>query len=166
MIMRALFLCCLVLLMAMGAYGQICPGSSLIYIVRDKKGVAIDAGGKDVTFNSAGTTRSNTWTVSDKDLIRGRKVEMPDKVRQLNNKLTGLAAFGMCNFKEPATLKVTIGGKTMELTFKFGPMGDVESTDYIVDSIPFKAGKYEITLNHDPKFYTSYYAPTGWKKIP
>ncbi len=131
--MRALFPTCLILMMAIGAYGQICPGSSLIYIVRDKKGVAVDAGGKDVTFSSTGTTRSNTWKVSDKDIIRGRDVKMPDKVRQLNNKIAGLAAFGMCNFKEPATLKVTIGGKTMDLTFKFDRMYDVESTDYIVD---------------------------------
>ena len=83
----------------------------------------------------------------------------------LNGQVSGLTTSQFCNFPEPATLKVTLDKKTMELTFKFPRMGEQESADFVVDSLPFKAGKYvmELAVPKDPG---EYYGAKGWKKVP
>lgn len=90
---------------------------------------------------------------------------MPDAIKPLNGTLSGLTTSPFCNFTEPVILSVTIGGKTMQLTFNFPKMEEYASADFVVDSPKFKAGKYAITLAMPTKGRGSYYAPTGWKKI-
>ncbi len=157
-------LCLLALAFLVIAFGpqiaraQICRGSNLIYIVRDAKGVAIDARREDLRYRlSAG------WSTSREDLMAGR-TEAPPAVSDLSGKIVGLETFGMCSFKGPVKLNLTFQGKSMNLTFLTAPLGGYNSAYYLVDSLPFQQGTFEIDLPVGGKM-ANYFAPAGWKKI-
>lgn len=149
---------------AAGAHPQSCRGSHVTYLIRDAKGKPMDAASSSVAFEKGSSRASQRWKVSIKQWMNSRWATLPPKIARLNGNTSGLTTSEFCNFREPATLNVIIGGKTMSLTFKFPPMSEQESADFIVDSLPFKAGKYEITLAKPANGYDAYYAPTGWKK--
>lgn len=143
---------------------QTCPGSHVTYLVRDKNGKPIDAASPKVTFVAGTSGASKWWKVSAKEWARSGSIALPDAIKPLNGTLSGLTTSQFCNFPEPATLSVTIGGKTMHLTFNFPQMEEYRSADFVVDSPKFKAGKYAITLAMPTKGRGEYYAASGWKK--
>lgn len=144
--------------------GQTCPGSHVTYLVRDKNGKPIDASSPKVTFVAGTSGASKWWKVSGKEWARAGSIALPDAIKPLNGKLSGLTTSQFCNFPEPVTLSVTIGGKTMHLTFNFPQMEEYASADFVVDSPKFKAGKYAITLAKPTTGRGAYYPATGWKK--
>ncbi|MEQ1922049.1 MAG: hypothetical protein ABL952_06035 [Pyrinomonadaceae bacterium] len=163
--MRSALILIIVTVSAAAAFGQICPGSDLTYIVRDSKGVAIDAAGNDITFEENNGTKFSKWKVTSKEFVRHRIKAVPDNITALKGKVSGLQTSGMCNFSGPVTLKLTIKGKVMELTFNPPKMGEYDSSDFLVDSMPFRKGRFEITLEADPNRASLYYAAAGWKKV-
>ena len=70
----------------------------------------------------------------------------------------------MCNFKDDVKLSVTLAGKTMNLVFHVPKLNETDSKDFVVDSLPFKAGDYEITLNMPPDTWVNFYPAKGWQK--
>jgi hypothetical protein len=148
------------------AQGQICPGSHLTYIVRDARGVAIDAAGKDVRYDPDNGSKSYMWLITHGDIIRSDRMQAPDSVKQLNGKMAGLETEGMCVFKQPVNLQLTFKGKTMDLTFLMPKLDEYDSRDFLVDSLPFQQGKFEIRLPVEKSDTRSHYYPaSGWKKI-
>lgn len=152
------------LFLAGAAYGQICPGSHVTYLVRDKRGKAIDAASADVKFTVGTAGPSRFWKVGPKEWARSGSIPLPDAVKPLNGTISGLTTSQMCNFTEPVKLSVTLAGKTMHLTFNFPKMEEYASADFIVDSPKFKAGKYSITLTAPTTGRGSYFPATGWKR--
>ena len=149
------------------AHAQICAGSHLTYIVRDEKGKAIDAAQTDLHFNTDTETGSpySTWRVTDKEFIRGSSMTVPAAVTRLNGTLTALETPAMCIFRKPVKLHLTRKGQTMNLTFLMPELGQYQSRNFLVDSLPFKAGDYEIELAADPNGKPLFYQATGWKKV-
>ena len=140
------------------AHAQICPGSNLTYIVRDAKGVAIDAKRDDLRYELKG------WAPTTANFIRGQ-IEPPPTVAALKGKISGLETWGQCSFKGPVKLKLTFQGKSMNLTFLASPLPGYNSANYLVDSLPFQQGSFGIELPLDPNTRHRFYAATGWKKI-
>jgi hypothetical protein len=65
---------------------QCCRGSHLFYIVRDGRGAAIDAAGKDLQFD-----KDSGWYALDWDSIRERSPEdvpVLDGINKLDSKMT------------------------------------------------------------------------------
>ncbi len=154
------------LILSVGANAQICAGSHLTYIVRDDQGKAIDASQTDLHFDTStesGTTYS-TWRVTGKEFVR-QSVQVPEAISKLNGTLTALGTSGMCIFKQPVKLHLTWKGKAMNLTFLVPKLSQYDSRDFLVDSLPFNAGDYEIELAADPQGKPLFYAATGWKKV-
>lgn len=146
---------------------QSCPGSYATYIVRDAKGAVIKSPpGEGVSYTAVGDSpAAKKWRYSiDGEFVRVG-ITLPAALNRIAGDVKGISTSQFCNFPEPLTLKVTLGGKTMQLTFKFPRMGEQESADFVIDSLPFKAGKYEITLAK-PTGAGLYYASTLWKKVP
>jgi hypothetical protein len=164
-ILKPLVAAAFVVMIVAGAEAQSCRGSHVTYLIRDAKGRSIDAASSAVAFTGGASQASKYWKVSQKQWARPDSVTLPPTVAELNGKLAGLTTSQFCNFREPVTLNLTIGGKTMELTFKFPRMGDQQSADFIVDALRFKAGKYEIDLAMPANGYAAYYAATGWKVV-
>jgi hypothetical protein len=149
------------------AYGQICPGSHLTYIVRDEKGLAIDAESKalrrDVTTDT--DSPSSKWKVTDRDFVRVSGTQVPDSISKLRGKITGLETSAMCNFKQPVNLQLTMKGKTMSLTFLVPKLSEYASRDFLVDSSSFQQGTFEIDLSASEDRSSQFYSATGWKKL-
>ena len=149
------------------AQGQICPGSTLTYIVRDGKGLAIDAESKylrnEVTTETG--SPSSRWKATGKDFVRSSGMQLPDSVSKLNGKIAGLETSEMCNFKLPVKLQLAMKGKTMSLTFLVPKLGEYDSRDFLVDSLPFQQGTFEIELSASEDHSSRFYAATGWKKV-
>lgn len=126
---------------------QICPGSQLFYVVRDAKGVLIDAGRSDFKYEGDGSPQTyRHWGVEAIDADHLRSKEVPAEIVKLNGKVL-LKNQAMCNFRNDVKLRVTLAGQTMNLVFHPPKLSDVDSKDFVVDSLPFKAGDYEITLS-------------------
>lgn len=154
-----------VLLSAGAVCAQICPGSHVTYLLRDKKGKPLDAASPKVTFTAGTSGASQRWKVGPKEWGRSGSITLPDAIKPLDGTLTGLTTSQFCNFRDPVTLGVTVGGKTMHLTFNFPPMNEYASADFVVDSPKFRAGKYAITLAMPTGRRGDYYAATGWKRV-
>lgn len=163
-ILRPFAVMAFVLIVVGAAEAQTCPGSHVTYLVRDKKGKPIDASSAKVTFTAGTSGASKWWKVGPKEWGRSGAIALPDAIKPLNGTLAGLTTSQFCNFTEPAKLSVTIGGKTMHLTFNFPQMEEYASADFVVDSPKFKAGKYAITLAMPTGRRGDYYPATGWKK--
>jgi len=86
--------------------------------------------------------------------------DLPPEIAKFKDK-TVLTNEGMCIFKEDVKLRITLGGKIMSLTFHMPSLDDYASKDFVVESLPFKAGDYEITLNTG----LNYYPAGAWKKV-
>ena len=139
------------------ASAQICAGSSLRYVVRDEKGKVIDP---------AGTYETKTRSQID---------ELKDAQKVLKgvdgNTAKVIRASGMCNFREPVKLIVKLNGKVMNLTFLMPMLGEYDSRSFVVDSIPFRAGTFEISLtgkgepNPAGDWLGNFFPAKGWKKV-
>lgn len=147
------------------ARGQICPGSHLTYIVRDARGVAIDAARKSLRYDPDNGSQNRKWQIS-RDFIRNDEMRVPDSVKTLNGKMAALETEGMCVFKKPVKLQVTLNGKTMNLTFLMPKLDEYDSKDFLVDSLPFRQGTFEIDLTIEKSSTRSrFYPASGWKKV-
>jgi len=155
------------LLMGVGpkvARAQICPGSQLFYVVRDAKGAVIDAGRSDLKYEGDGSKQTyRHWGSEAINADHLRSKEVPADISKLNGKVA-LKNQAMCNFKDDVKLSVTLAGRTMNLVFHVPKLNETDSKDFVVDSLPFKAGNYEITLNMPPDTWVSFYPAKGWQK--
>jgi hypothetical protein len=72
----------------------------------------------------------------------------------------------MCVFKQPVKLRLTLKGKTMNLIFRVPKLSEYDSRNFLVDSLPFREGTFEIELTVSgsdtrPRFYPA----SGWKEV-
>jgi hypothetical protein len=146
------------------SFGQSCRGSNVTYLVREAKGNVVDAASTTVRFSGGDSAASKNWKVGPQEFA-SKAVTLPPSLAPINGAISGLTTSQSCNFTEAAVLRVTMEGNTMELKFNFPTMGEHESAEFLVDSKPFKAGKYEITLAR-PEGSGAYYPASGWKKLP
>jgi hypothetical protein len=143
---------------------QICPGSNLFYVVRDAKGAILDTGRSELKYEGDGTPQTYThWASEAINADRLRSREVPAEISKLDGKVV-LKNQAMCTFKDEVNLRVVLAGKTMSLVFHMPKLSEVDSKDFVVDSLPFKPGAYEITLNVPPNTWLNYYPASGWKK--
>ncbi|MBV9216099.1 MAG: hypothetical protein JO053_07980 [Acidobacteria bacterium] len=159
--------------LAASAHAQLCPGSHLTYFVRDAKGKLMNANSTRLSFTGSGKGTYAEWEISDHTTrYRTSGLKMPTKLGTFLKTGKMLATGGMCNFGgEASTLKLTLRGKTMELTFKYPSVRDTRSGNFAVDSLPFHEGKYEIDLSKATdaagfEDYGGFFAATLWKKVP
>jgi len=146
------------------ARAQTCPGSQLFYVVRDAKGAVIDAGLSDLKYEGDGSKQTyRHWGSEAINAERLRSKEVPADISKLNGKVA-LKNQAMCNFRDDVKLSVTLAGKTMNLVFHVPKLNETDSKDFVVDSLPFKAGNYEITLNMPPDTWVNFYPAKGWQK--
>ena len=146
------------------ARAQICPGSQLFYVVRDAKGAVIDAGRSDLKYEGDGSKQTyRHWGSEAINAERLRSKEVPADISKLNGQVA-LKNQAMCNFKDDVKLSLTLAGKTMNLVFHVPKLNETDSKDFVVDSLPFKAGNYEITLNMPPDTWVNFYPAKAWKK--
>ena len=146
------------------AQGQSCRGIGLTYIVRDQKGVAIDAASKRLGFDKDSGSPYSAWGVATGDFARNENMKLPDSITNLRGKIATLNSRGMCIFKQPLQLHLTLKGKTMNLTFLVPRLSEHDSRTFVVDSLPFQPGNFEIDLPADPDHSSRFYPATGWKK--
>lgn len=145
---------------------QICPGSHLTYIVRDAHGVAIDAASKGLHYDPDNGSPNRKWRSSSHEFIRSDEMQVPDSVKKVNGKMAVLETEGMCTFKQPVKLQLTLEGKTMNLTFLMPKLDEYDSRDFLVDSLPFRQGTFEIELAAEESGKRSrLYPASGWKKV-
>jgi hypothetical protein len=152
-----LFTAIVVFLLPANASAQICAGSSLRYVVRDKKGKVIDP-----------TDIYETKTRSAIDELK----DAQKAVKGVDGNVAKvILASGMCNFREPVKLQVSLNGKVMNLTFLMPVLGEYASRSFLVDSIPFRAGAFEINLaekgeaNPAGEWLGGFFPAKGWKKV-
>jgi len=152
---------------------QKCPGSSLGYIVRDAKGAPIESTHPDLQYGRDSGSKFRQWKVYGAGFHKTQGLQVPAGVATLTNKTSTLGISEYCNFTSPITLQLTFKGKTMNLTFIVPKAAEYKSeyepANFLVDSIPFKAGKFEITLLL-PKARSNYetvysYSARDWKKV-
>jgi len=143
---------------------QICPGSNLYYLVRDGKGAIINAGRKDLKYLGEATKQPGIdWGAQAINDQQMRSKTVPAEVSELNGKVA-LRKMTFCNFQTDLKLSVTLGGETMNLLFHTPRLDDTVSKDFVVESVPFKAGDYEITLDMPADVWVNYYPAKLWKK--
>jgi hypothetical protein len=147
--------------------GQICPGSKLTYIVRDTHGNAIDAASKDLQYDPDNGSANRKWRVSTRNFIPSDQMQVPDSVKKLNGTIAPLETEEMCVFKQPVKLHLTLEGKTMNLTFLMPKLDEYDSRDFLVDSLPFRQGTFEIKLEVETTSNTMsrFYPAGGWKEV-
>ena len=164
--MRSSFMKVLVLTIFAGALlclaplsvrAQICPGSSLRYVVRDEQGNVIDPSGVFEPKRSADIDEL-------KDASKVIKVAGTEKTRVIEWR-------GMCNFREPVNESLTLNGKVMNVTFNTPRVSQYATRNFLVDSLPFREGSYEIDLTSEGEenpagaWLGKFYPAKGWKKI-
>jgi hypothetical protein len=77
----------------------------------------------------------------------------------------------MCNFREPVKVPLKLKGKEMNLTFLMPKFTEYESRSFVIDSLPFRPGRFEIDLSGAGKtnpagdYLGRFFPATGWKKI-
>ena len=152
-----LFIATTLFLLPVNASAQICAGSSLRYVVRDEKGKVIDPTGVYET-----KTRSSVDELKDaQKVIKGVEGNTTKVIR----------ASGMCNFTEPVKLTLRLNSRMMNLTFMMPRLGEYDSRSFLVDSIPFRAGAFEINLagkgetNPAGTWLGDFFPARSWKKV-
>ena len=155
----------IVTIAAQTSRAQICPGSNLYYLVRDAKGAIISADRKNLKYQSDDAKSPGIdWgslAINDQEM---RSKTVPAEVSALNGKVA-LRKMTFCNFKTDLKLSVTLGGQTMNLLFHTPRIAEeTVSKDFVVESVPFKAGDYEITLEMPADVWVQYYPAKLWTK--
>jgi hypothetical protein len=144
-------------LLQANASAQICAGSSLRYVVRDGQGKVIDPTGLYESKARVGTD----------ELKEAQKVIKGITVASIKV----LRASGMCNFREPVRVALKLKGKEMNLVFLMPRFGEYESRSFLVDSLPFRPGTFEIDLsgagetNPAGDWLGSFFPAKRWKKV-
>lgn len=164
-------LCLLLAFGSFASFGQYCRGSSLFYIVRDAKGKIINPARLDapafieedvmeISYAEAEKPREGYWLAGEV-VKEARK----DKFAGLDKETGSLFALyehsgGACSFSKPITYKLTLGKKTMNLVFSFAPPRNDSPEIFLVDSLPFQQGTFEIQLPER----TGNYEGENWRK--
>jgi hypothetical protein len=143
------------------ARAQICAGSYLNYIVRDAKGTIIDASRRDLKFDGEGNQEKYSHWSAEKMYVNGSDKSLPSNLAKFDGNV--LFNRGMCIFKDDVRLRVIFAGKTMNLLFRMPSLSQYDSRNFVVDSLPFKAGAYEITLKVTSVPSLNYYPASSWK---
>lgn len=153
------------------AQAQYCPSSQLNYIVRDANGKIINPAKLDapdfieedvmeVSYAEAEKKRENRWALGDA-VKAARELKQGGLDRETGSLFVLHESSGGCNFTKPVTLRFTLGKKTMNLVFRFAaPKRDYDSAVFLVDSLPFEQGTFEIDLPQK----SDYYSPALWRK--
>lgn len=163
-------LCLLLVISATTAKGQYCRGSSLLYIVRDAKGRIINPAKLDAPAFIEENVRAISYAEAEKQRegywAEGEAVKEARKQRfaALDKETGSLFALhessgGACAFTKPMTYRLSSGGKTMNLIFRFNKPKFADQV-YLVDSLPFQQGTYEIDM--DDK--AANVAAANWRK--
>src|SRR5260370_2347294 len=152
------------------ACAQTCPGSSLSYIVRDSKGATIQAAWPDdLRFEGEAVSSNGThsrWNDGGISVPTSMTTKAPADIVKLQGKVTTLNTGPMFTFSEPAKLRLTWGGKVMSLLFVMPTLGKYASKHFIVDSLPFQEGRYEISLSLSSESpFDNYFPAVGWQKV-
>ena len=162
----AVFVIAVIAIAAQTSRAQICPGSNLYYLVRDAKGAIVSADRKDLKYQSEDAKQPGIdWgalAINDQEM---RSKTVPAEISRLNGRVA-LRKMTFCNFQTDLKLSVTLGGETMNLLFHTPRLDDTVSKDFVVESVPFKAGDYEITLDMPADVWVNYYPAKLWKKRP
>ena len=152
-------------------FAQYCPGSELAYIVRDEKGKIINPATLDapdfieesvktVSYAEIEKKRDGYWRLGEAvKTARAKKQGDLDKETGNFNALH-ITAGGACSLSKTVTFKLTLGSRTMNLIFRFVPPKNDAGEVFIVDSLPFQQGTFEIELPEK----SDYYAPDQWRK--
>lgn len=146
---------------------QICPGSKLNYIVRDTHGDAIDAASKNLRYDPDSGSPNRKWRASARNFVTSDEMQIPDGIKKLNGMMALLETEEMCIFKQPVKLHLTLEGKTMNLTFLMPKLDEYDSRSFLVDSLPFRQGTFEIELAVDTTSSANsrFYPASGWKEV-
>lgn len=128
------------------SHAQLCPGSWLKYIVRHAGGSAVDAAADSFTFQ--GGTGNTSWLRNWQNRYEAYRFELiPAELRdEVEGRVSPLALASMCVFMNGATLRLTMSGKVMDLTFNIAPPCCNASKNYVVDGLPFQEGRFEIAI--------------------
>jgi hypothetical protein len=142
---------------------QSCKPTMLIYLVRDEKGKPVPPAAKEISYQPK--AQYSDWWDDDGHEYLLTSEEMPQDVKSLKGRILKLYTGASCFFRQPVTLQIDSKGKTMKLIFK--PLLDVkaESADYVVDSLPFQAGTFEIDLTFRKRWPPQFYPASGWQKV-
>ncbi len=163
---RSILIVIAVGMLACGSMAQICDSSSVTYLIRDSKGKPIDA--DKVVFEKETGSLGSTWEIGTRARTRytGDKprVEIPADIKEAIASAKTLETRKTCNFNnKQVRLALNLKKKQMILNFAFPMLGEFEARDFIVDSLPFKAGEYHITLETLTGKQVDY-AAKGWHK--
>ncbi len=170
---RAITFTGLVFILCLAAHAQLCPGSHLNYYVRDAHGRLIDADANGLIYEDAGSDPKlyGHWTVQA-HITYHNGFDLPSDLAFFDKSTNkSLVSRGMCGFRGATDLKLTLNGQVMELHFALPDMGDgTTSADFSVDSIPFKAGEYQIDMTRPTAAarygrYGGYFAAASWKPL-
>jgi hypothetical protein len=171
--MKAILIAAILFTFSAMACAQLCPGSHLNYYVRDAHGRLIDADANGLIYEDSGPDPKlyGKWTVQSR-LTYHSGFDLPSDLALFDKSTNkSLVARGMCGFRGPVDLKLTLSGQVMELHFAIPDMGSgTMSADLSVDSMPFAAGKYQIDLTKPTTArsygrYGGYFAAAAWKKV-
>lgn len=166
--MRTATLTLIFLVTATAAFGQ-CAGSNVFYYVRDAKGKFLTATANDLNAIDANVAaegrKAPEWSVG-----RYRGDPLPTDMAAAVDEVNAFRVTEMCTFHAPLILKLSIKGKSMELRFVV-PKAATASANFIVDSVSFQEGTYEMELTRpaDASGYAplgGFYASSLWKKVP
>ena len=149
------------------ARGQICAGSKLNYVARDAKGAIIENAWPDnLHFEGEAGKRGDSKWISDKLKVYGNTEGLPPEIVKLTDRAWSLKTNAMCVFETDLKLRLTLNGKTMSLLFHMPRLGQYDSKEFIVDSLKFHEGSYEILLNlpQDSRF-VNFFPAAAWKKL-
>ena len=162
----------LIVLVPQAARAQFCPPSYLTYVVRDAKGAAIRTARSDLRFDGGAAAHPAAWQVEKPGFRNSTGTATPADIETLLKDTESLSTSTFCHFEAPVSLRITLQGKVMDLTFLMPKAADYkhkgETADFVVDSLPFRAGKFQIQLalpaDHELRSLT-YYEARGWRRV-
>jgi len=170
---KAALIAAILFALSVAAGAQICPGSHLNYYVRDAHGRLIDADANGLIYEepNADPKSYGHWSLQSRLTYHGG-IDLPSDLATFDKTTNkSLVIRGMCGFRGPTDLKLTLNGKVMELHFALPDMGDgPASSDFSVDSMPFTPGKYQIDMTKPTTparygRYGGYFAASAWKPV-
>lgn len=149
---------------------QYCPSSQLNYIVRNAEGKIINPAKLDapdfieeevseIPYAEAEKKREGYWAVGEA-VKRAREQKQGALDKETGSLFVLHRYSGGCNFRNPITYRLTLGKKTMNLVFRFAAPKNDYGEIYLVDSLPFDQGTFEIELPEK----SDYYAAALWRK--
>ena len=154
------------------AEAQQCPGSLLIYIVRDAKGAPVDAADSSLTFEwSAGTSpwarnqyANRGWAYDSFASLMPAELQK-EVMGRIDPLSVGSMGISGCVFTKAVTLSVTMANKKMNLVFNAASRC-CGSHSLRIDGLPFQEGRFEITPSvPDASPQHHFFPARSWRKI-